>query len=399
MKPRSAISIPRRNHGAGLPLGALFVFSFCIVLSCPARSAEPCDRLELLSSRPVPELTAKFHQDSGWTGSDGAYSIHLAGGKTLWLFGDTYIGTIQGGKRLNPHFINNSAALQSLGDEEAPLRFYWGEEGGKPRALLVPPEKECWLWPGDGAFIDGSLYLFYKLISRLPEGREGFNFDWTGDRLYKISNPLDVQAWKHRSVLLSRKGGPHLGTACLVDDGYLYIYGLERSGSASERKTIVARIPCRDLPVLGLENLEYWSREGTWSKEPSPLGTLFDTGATEMSVCRVPGIDGFIATYTPGGLGPLIAVRHAPSPEGPWSPPLTVYHCPEGASKLFVYGAKAHPEFSREKGRLIITYCRNAGSLEEDCLHPEIYVPQAIEIKLSCGGKEKAWRIDQSVMN
>jgi hypothetical protein len=360
-----------------------FLLLLSILMSRAALAREPIEKLELISSKPLPELTGRFYQASGWIGSDGAYSIPLFDRKTLWLFGDTYIGMIEEGKRVNPHFINNSAALQDVSDRGA-LRFFWGENKGTPCALLSPPEKNGWLWPGDGAFVDDALYLFYKIITSTASGAPGFNFQWSGDILFKISNPMDVQAWNQQSRIFPASA-PQMGTACLVKDGYLYLYGLARSASPKERKTIVARISCQALSSLCIDGLEYWCQEGKWIKKGGKPMTLFEGGATEMSVSRVPGIDGYVATYTPGGFGSVITIRHAPAPEGPWGPPLTVYHCPEEGSKLLVYGAKAHPEFSREAGQLVITYCRNTGSLEEDITHPEIYFPQAVEVRLRPG--------------
>src|SRR5207253_8214173 len=105
------------------------------------------------------------------------------------------------------------------------------------------------------------------------------------------------------------------------------------------------------------------------------IGAVFDAGAPEMSVTPYAG--GCIAIYTAMGFGPSIVARYARSPEGPWSLPIELYHCPEKG--LLLYGAKAHSELGTTPTHLIITYCRNTGSLEEHRLHPEIYVPQFIE--------------------
>ena len=35
----------------------------------------------------------------GWTGGDGAYSVSLPAGRTLWLFGDSVLGTVREGRR------------------------------------------------------------------------------------------------------------------------------------------------------------------------------------------------------------------------------------------------------------------------------------------------------------
>ncbi|MGA2033133.1 MAG: DUF4185 domain-containing protein [Thermoguttaceae bacterium] len=54
-----------------------------------------------------------FTRTDGWTGADAAGTIDLGDGRTLWLFGDTWIGkVVQGGHAPGSHMVNNSIALQ-----------------------------------------------------------------------------------------------------------------------------------------------------------------------------------------------------------------------------------------------------------------------------------------------
>src|ERR1700727_199679 len=75
----------------------------------PAPSAEIAP-LTVQSTETLPELNAAFAGTEGWTGADGAYSIKLDSSRTLWTFGDTWIGRIKGGKRVHSKMINNSVA-------------------------------------------------------------------------------------------------------------------------------------------------------------------------------------------------------------------------------------------------------------------------------------------------
>ena len=54
-----------------------------------------------------------FTRDQGWTGGDATYSVDLKNGKTLWMFGDTFINQVNP-DRSRPSFrlINNSVVLQ-----------------------------------------------------------------------------------------------------------------------------------------------------------------------------------------------------------------------------------------------------------------------------------------------
>ena len=108
-----------------------------------------------------------------------------------------------------------------------------------------------------------------------------------------------------------------------------------------------------------------------------------------MSVTRVRGIDGYIATYTMIGLSRDIAVRHAARPEGPWSAPLKVYRCPEAGEKMYFYSAKAHPDLADRDGQLVLTYCRNLGDLGEHMRRPDVYVPQGVQVMLNVGARRE----------
>jgi len=109
---------------------------------------------------------------------------------------------------------------------------------------------------------------------------------------------------------------------------------------------------------------------------------LMADGAPEMTVSRVGGLAGYFATYIRAGIGKDISIRHADHPEGPWSEPQTVYHCSQPSKDSFIYGAKAHHELATSEGELVITYCRNSPSLQENVNHPEIYCPHGVTVML-----------------
>src|SRR5580704_3494527 len=77
---------------------------------------------------------AVFDRRDGWTGADCAGTVDLRDGRMLWLFGDTWIGSIRGGKRLpGATMVNNSIAIHPI-DQSAPwkapdpgnVHFVWG---------------------------------------------------------------------------------------------------------------------------------------------------------------------------------------------------------------------------------------------------------------------------------
>jgi hypothetical protein len=345
--------------------------------------------LELEKATTRPDITKWFTREDGWTGGDGAYSVRLGPDRLLWLFGDSWIGKIENGRRKDARMVNNAVALQSLRDPRAPLRFFWGRDGDRLAAFVKPAEADRWYWPQSGAFAGDRLYVFCAVLRRRDKGPPGFQFEQTGNDLLRIANPSDEPtAWRSERMLLPAGDGvPQFGSACLVDGDYLYVCGLFPPALRKSLYTplAVTRIALSSLAKPQPVGWEYWCKGPTgerWSDLPADLVPLFGDAAPEMSVTRVRGIDGYVATYTMIGLSRDIAVRHAARPEGPWSAPLKIYHCPEAGENVYFYSAKAHPDLADRDGQLVLTYCRNAGDLGEHMRRPEIYVPQGVEVML-----------------
>src|ERR1700733_3255973 len=84
-----------------------------------------CASLALAES-PRPDLESQFLQDPMWTGSDGAYSVDIGNGKAIWLFSDTFIGIISGGKRQDYSLVNNSIGIQDI--NAGKMSFFWNHQ-------------------------------------------------------------------------------------------------------------------------------------------------------------------------------------------------------------------------------------------------------------------------------
>jgi hypothetical protein len=340
----------------------------------------PAAPLVVESAKPRPDLTALFVRTSGWTGSDGAYSIALGPKRSLWLFGDTWIGRVEDGRREEARMVNNSAAWMDLGGE-ANMQFFWDNSGKDPAALLKPEKAGEWYWPGDGAVIDGKLYLFCHVLRRKEQGPPAFQFDWFADDLLCINNPNEEPAkWKFERRRLS--SDLKFGVACCFDGDHFYAYGnVPGPRKPLDAPLAVARIRKDKLAKLDMSAWETHGKDG-WTSDLRLAEPIFRDGATEMSVQRLRGIDGWLAVYMPLGISHDIVVRHAERPEGPWSAPLKVYRCPDEAKDVFLYAGKGHAELAERDGQLIVTYCRNLGALGEHIKRPEIYAPQVVEVQL-----------------
>lgn len=365
-------------------------------------SARPAP-LVVQSTRALPALTNKFRKADGWTGADAAWTIPVSDKRTIWFFGDTWIGKIRKGKHLDATMINNTVGVQSLSFDEAEqlpsIDFFWRTEAGKqekPLSFFPSDQPEKWLWPGAGAFADKRLFLVLHRIKKVAAKEPDFGFAEDGDLLASISNPHDAAiSWRVQQVELpSFSGKVQFGNACFADSEYLFCYCTYRpaSSGANQHPIILARLPIADLLKSNMGGWQFWcSSQGSESWQPFPdLAAkvddtkpvlMFSDAAPEMSVSQVAGVPGYVAIYI-AAFSPNILLRHSLKPEGPWSAPLSVYKCPEDRKKLFVYAAKAHPELAKKPGELILTYCRNTKFFADQVEHSDWYAPQAVQVFL-----------------
>lgn len=353
--------------------------------------------VKLQSVEPLTELTDAFKREkTGWIGADGAYSIKLNDTTSLWTFGDTWIGKLDGkGRSKDTKMINNSAALQNIAEHGGDLKFIWNGDSRKPSSLWVSKEDGTYYWPGDGIAIDGKFYTFLHKIKADKSRPEPFQFRTVTDDLVCVENPLDSpNDWKmtYTSFNNDAEKVQH-ATATIRDGEFLYIFCSypEAKNGLNAHPAILARLQIASLKSLSLNDIEYFcssdsssSNETIWSKTTNSPVVLFPDGAPEMSVSKVDGIPGYVAVYMPP-LSKKIVMRHATSLSSSWSEPITLYECPESDDNIILYSAKAHPELARKPLELVVTYCRNSKDWKTHFENADIYYPRAIRVLLSAG--------------
>jgi hypothetical protein len=113
------------------------------------------------SAEPDAALDALFRPQTGWVGGDGAFSVVLPNGRALWLFSDTFVGSVRDGKRRDVTMVNNTVGAQDGRGERTKLEFFVAREKDKPRALFVPPDDaKSWFWIFAGHSANDQLHVF-----------------------------------------------------------------------------------------------------------------------------------------------------------------------------------------------------------------------------------------------
>ena len=297
----------------------------------------------------------------GVTGADGIYSVLLPDGRTIWIFGDSFLGTVnpdRSRKKRTPWFIRNSMAVQE-GDS---LRSFYNVIDGWESSLVIPPgapkgkmfsEDTLWYWPGDGFVEHGKLKVFMSLFNQAVKGDWGFR--WQGANIATFSLP-DIKLEKIDHFDYPGINEIHWGHAvCDEDKKYTYIYGAEDK----TKNLYVARAPKGNI----LAPWEFYTGKG-WVKDPKlskPM--LVIQGSEQFSVFKLK--NKYVLVVQEGGfMSGEICSYYSDSPYTGWKNRKVLCHVklPDdvvSTKNLFAYNALAHPQFIKN-GELLISNCVNS---------------------------------------
>jgi hypothetical protein len=313
----------------------------------------------------------------GFTGGDGTYSVLLPDGRTVWIFGDTFLGTVNPDRsrpRLSPMFIRNSAVVQE-GDS---LRTLYHGTPENYASWIIPapkmgihgllPEDSLWFWPGDGFIEGGKLRVFLSEFIQADTGMWGF--EWRGTWLASFSLP-GIEQESLIQIPHGLKNGVHYGHCICTDDQYIYVYGakLGKVHAARYKKERMA------------EGWEFYTGK-TWSTSPElsmPLSNFI--GSEQFSIFKYQN-KFLMVNQLSGMFGNTIYGFVADTPVGPWSKGNLLYTTPEMGKNLFTYNAVAHPQFT-SNGEILISYNVNSFILGDHFINADIYRPRFIRVPVS----------------
>lgn len=321
-----------------------------------------------------------FPYQQGWLGGDGAYSIPLANGRSLWLFGDTFVGAPGAVDRTGAVFLHNSAGISTCHpDGRFEIAYHWGvRDDGTPRALFERGDASRWWWPFGGFVRGDRLYVgLLEVESSPPRGVLAIPFRTTGTAIARIDDfARDPRDWRPRVLPLSNDPDAFPLAAQVVHGEHLYLFGfIDREDERLPR--FLARLPLAafdaaspDLPAA----IETLGAGGRWlpGLQPSAAQIVMDDSATEMSVAFHATDGKWLALYNYPDVAAsfprtrpsdAIWARTADTLEGPWSPRQLVFRIPElapghGDPNTGCYAAKEQPAFSRP-GSVTFTYVCN----------------------------------------
>ncbi len=304
----------------------------------------------------------------GWTGGDGAYSTGLPNGKSLWLFGDSFHGTVEpdGSRTPGGAFVRNSLVLQT-GDLLETLAV-----AGRPDGFLEPTHGDAWYWPADATVEGGRVRIFAARMVTTGTGAWDFHQVATDVVTLRRSDLREEGS----PATVAAGGDVAWGVAVLEDDDWTYVYGVEDRGF--DKYAHLARAVAGN--VLG--PWQYWTGQG-WSSQAAASTRLFEGVSNQFSVMRRG--DEYVLLSQAHTFGRDIFVMHADSPAGPWVDKTVVYTTPSWGADSYTYNAVAHPEFERN-GAISVSYSLGTSDWGRLISQAELYRPRFIRVGASCLG-------------
>ena len=300
-----------------------------------------------------------FTRSTGWTGGDATYSVDLLNGKTLWMFGDTFINQVSE-DRSRPSFnlINNSVVLQ----EGLSFETIHGGTQISPQAFAQPPEMDNWYWPGDATVANGKLYMF---MHGFGTGGGAWDFFRTSVDLLTVNlTTLEIE----NNQRLFEDPEISWGAVLLEDTDYTYIYGVKAAGLT--KYLYVARSN-DDLT----DDWEYFGSDAAWSDVPTNAVSIFNSVSEQFSIFKDQGTYYFL---TQGVFESRIYLYTSASPLGEFDNEKVVYCTPETNGDIFTYNAFAHSHIYSDS--LLVSYNINSLDFNDLLESADNYRPYFVKI-------------------
>jgi hypothetical protein len=317
-------------------------------------------------------LTQKFgtYGDTAgrWTGADSAYSVPLPGGKTAWLYSDTFLGTVNAdhSRPADSPFIHNSIVV----DDRGALTTYTGGTAAAPESLVRVPggdEGQDWYWFGDGT-VEGD-HLRVSLLEFAKTGTGPFDFAFQRTAVASFSLP----SMRFEGITQRPAGLVQWGSAIYEDGGYTYVYGVE--DLQSTKYLHLSRVRTGHLTT---GSRQYWTGSG-WSTDESSSARIMDGVANEFSVTKFQGKYTLVTGDTTEALSAKVVMYRADALTGPFLNKTVLYTTPETSGNVFTYNAKAHPELG-DRDTLLVTYNVNSFDTADVYSNVDHYRPRYVDV-------------------
>jgi hypothetical protein len=250
----------------------------------------------------------RFPDRDGWYGGDGAYSVLLDHGRTLWLFGDTFVSDGAGRQdRVDMDLVLGTTLAISTCSKEGQfnIRYFLKKKEGR---FISSFGGKQWVWPQDPFKVQDRLYIPLVVIEPARELQGPFKFKITGHKIALIRNyhGKDPQDWSVEYLDWSAAipaGVAALAATSVVSGREVYFYPccVPSEQTPGVMGNMLVRIPTDRLhdPAGAME---YYAKDDTWRKglDPAQAKIVLEAGVSELSVRYHTSRKRWIAVYLSG---------------------------------------------------------------------------------------------------
>lgn len=309
---------------------------------------------------------------NGFTGGDATYSIKLPNGKIVWIFGDTFLGTIENNgtrKKMDPIYIRNSFVVQDGNKMETLLQGTLD----KPKSLLVPPhvdsnteitEDSVWYWPGDATLQQGELKVFLSEFKQVESDMWGFEWQRTAIASFDVNT---METLSLVELPRSKTGKIHFGHAIYEEEEFVYLYGLNEGYAYAAR-------------VLNGNFLGKWeyANGDKWVEDVSNATPILDENISEQFTV-IKHKDFYYLISQLGDLSNEVWSYKSKNPIK-WSKSngkkIRDIKMPYQHENIFTYNTLVHPHLMDDQEKMLYSFNTNTFELEEHFTNADIYRPR-----------------------
>lgn len=310
----------------------------------------------------------------GITGGDGTISIDLKDGRSVFMWGDSFIGDVVNDIREDSSkFIMGNTF--TIINEKGQLETLYGGDKNNPSAF-IPAEQDSesptWYWPGDGFVKDGILHLFMSKFHKVGEGT--FGFEYICCDYFR----LDVKTMKiidKTNFGAANINGVHYGHAVLQYKDDVYIYGTKGIGYG------MADVHVAKGKLLNgrLDSFSYWDGK-EWQLDPAKTAKLEGINKSISEQFNVFELDNKIVLVSQDRIENVkdIYSYTANSPVGPFSNEKLLYTVDEPnfeVDSMMTYNAMVHPQY-RKDDKILMCYNVNTYDMDKVFKKASLYQPR-----------------------
>jgi len=335
--------------------------------------------------------TQKFWQKTAnmnkpWQGGDATYTIPLADGRVLWLWGDSF----RGDRRPNGSLAEGWGMVRNSVAVGLPNASTWAFAHNMSKEFFPNTKKDkVWYWPLYGA--SGGLtvrnkergqwvWIFaHEVTYDISRNASGFNFMGSGNAIYRVWVPQRglPKMWSKRMVPFPEAGteiGILWGAGLEKVGNTVYIYGTRRVHEPLTfgRELFLARTSFGS--VGDTRKWEFWNGS-RWSSRVNDAAVIHPGVGGVSTTLSADYINGVwtLVTKKDEFLGTDVVALTSPNPWGPFTE--KVLFTSPSTEKLYTYQASAHPELTSPPGTMVVTINRNPADFAEAIRKPQLYRP------------------------